>query len=113
MSEVDSVIVTVKLVGEGQSVVLFVRKAAIVPYLILEVADVSTRPVPTEVLRLGAVLAESEHTHSLVVETVWFCEVDDVEADLLVLLCVRYPKEVPLRVTVCVYIILKDQIVLI
>ena len=58
-------------------------------------------------------MAESEHTHALVVETVWLCEVDDVEADLLVLLGVGYPKEVPLRVTVGVDIILKDQVVLV
>ena len=50
MSEVNSVVVTVKLVGEGQSVVLLVRKTAIVPDLVLEVADVRTRPVPTEVI---------------------------------------------------------------
>ena len=49
----------------------------------------------------------------MVVKRVRLCKIQYVELHSMILPCVTYFEEVPLSVTVSVYIILEDQIVLI
>lgn len=114
MSEVDLVIIGVKCVSECQSVVSFVLKSvsgSLVFDVILIVANVRTNSMPASVVLFGELLAVRENTHALVVETIRFRQIDYVEPYFVAFLSVTDTEEIPLRMTVSVDVVLKDQII--
>lgn len=54
---------------------------------------------------------EAQNFHSVVVEGIWLCEVNDVESDFFALSSSTYSKEIPLRMAVGVDVVLQNQIV--
>jgi len=115
MSEVHLVIVTRKRVSECETVVaLYIPELAVVSFeVVLIVTDVGASAVPAYVLILPVVNAEAQHSHTEIVKTVWFCEIQNIESDLHIFASVPDFEEVPLRVTVSVDIVLQNKVVLI
>ena len=98
---------------ESQRVIAATKPIAFTLEAILVVADVLADAMPGELFwPISCRLREAEHAHAIVVEGVWLGEVQDVELDREILASVANFEEELLRVPVCVYIILKHQIVL-
>ena len=76
--------------------------------VILVVHDVAADAVPAQVLTFGFERAVSQYSHALIVETVWLEKVYNVETDRHAGLGVRNAKEIPLRVSIGVDVVLKD-----
>lgn len=81
--------------------------------IVLVVHDLSASSVPAYVLILALVRAVAEDSHSEIVKTVWFSQIQNIELDLHAFPSVINFEEVPLGVTVSVYIILQNQVILV
>ena len=108
MGEVHLVIVVLKLMGPGQRVVGAAESVALSLKVVQMVTDIGAHSVPRELLgAVARVLRERKDAHALVVERVGFGEVEDVEFDGVTAACVAYSEEEPLRVAVCVDVVLQ------
>lgn len=109
MSEVNGVIVIVKLDAKCQSVV---PPRCLPTKGVLVVAHVLACPLPAFAWDLGLGIRVHKGTHSVVVETVGLQQINDVKPVCPAFLCVRKPEVKPLivRLRICVW--LQDEVVL-
>ena len=109
MCKVNYVLLVLKSVRPRQSIII----ACVLPlHGVLIVANVSASSLPAFSL-LCCSLRVDKWTHSMVVQTVRFHQVDDVETIGFACFCVADPEIEPLGVSTCVVVWLKDQIVFI
>jgi len=115
MSEVHLIIVSRKRVSEWETVVAFyIPELTKISFeVVLIVTDVGASAVPAYVFILPVVNAEAQHSHTEIVKTIWFCEIQNIEFHLHIFACIPDFEEVPLRVTVSVDIVLQNKVVLI
>ena len=108
MRNVHSVSIVIKLHTESQGIVV----ASILSlHRVLVVADICTTSLPALPASLGFSLRVDDWPHPLIVETVRFHEVDDVESVGLPCFSVCYPEVIPLSVAPSVIVRLEDQVV--
>lgn len=99
---------------ESQRVVTTRKPIALALEAVLMIANIAADAVPTELLwPISRVLGEAEYAHSLVVERVWLGQVQDVEFDRVPIAGVADSEEEPLRMTVCIDVVLEHQVVLV
>lgn len=67
--------------------------------------------MPASAILLFELGRVTKYFHSVVVKRVVFRQIDDVKSYLMICLFVSYSKEVPLCVTICIYVVLQYQIV--
>lgn len=73
---------------------------------ILIVVNLLAAPVPAHPFVLLEFVREAQYLHSVVVERVWFGEIDNIEFDFFASLCIIEPEEVPLGVPIRIDVIL-------
>lgn len=78
---------------------------------VLIVVNVLTYSVPADSLYVLDFVWVAKDLHTKVVKWVSLREVDDVEADFHAFRGIAYSEEEPLRMSICVYVILKNQVV--
>lgn len=78
---------------------------------ILEIGNVGTVPVPTNVVSVSFLHRVEERLHPFVISGVWLHEVNYVESVILILPCILHLKVVPLSKAACPVIILQIKIV--
>jgi hypothetical protein len=116
VSKIHAVVIAVEGMGESQSVVLFVWETVavhLIADLVLVVADVGANAVPPRLVLLKQILTIRQYSHTLVIQTIRFSQIDYVEPDLLTFPRVRNPEKVPLCVTVGIDVVLENEVVLI
>ena len=106
MRKVLYVIIVFEYVRESERVVISGKAKVITLVLVLIVRNTIAYPVPAHSLLLLDFSRKWQDPHSVVVERVRLHEIDYIEAYLLTLGSISYSKEVPLRVTVRIYVIL-------
>lgn len=79
---------------------------------VLKVADVVAAPVPAQVLLLRLLYRVDDDLHAALVQARVLAQVHDVELALVPLESVRHLEEEPLRVPICINIVLNEQVVL-
>ena len=73
---------------------------------ILIVIDVLTYPVPAYTLDILNLAGIAKNLHTIVVEGVWLCQVDDIKSNFQPLLGIADSIEKPLCMSICIYIVL-------
>lgn len=110
VSKIHTIVIAVKRVGESKCIVFFVGETVavhLVSNVVLVVTNIAANSVPSCLFLLIQILTVGEHSHSLVVETVRFRQINYIKTDFLAFFCVRNSKEVPLSMTVGIDIILQ------
>ena len=78
------------------------------------VGDIFADAMPAQLVRaITRQLRKTKHSHALVVKRIWLGQVKNVEFDAEACACVADTEEEPLSVTVCVYVVLQYQVILI
>jgi len=113
MSEVALVFVTLKRVGERQRIVfLHVSKLPrLPPEIVLRVANIRSNSVPAPTFSFTVIGAVAKYFHSIVVQTVWLAQVQNIKTNFLARLSVTAAEKVPLSVAVRVDVVLKNQVI--
>ena len=82
-------------------------ESKIVPFeVVYWIVDVFTDTMPAHSLWFLDFGWKAENLHSVVVEWIWFHQINHIEFDFNAFRRISHSKEVPLGVTVCVYVIL-------
>ena len=115
MSEVYLIIIRQKCMSEWKTVVpSHVSELAGFSFeVVLLVNYISASSVPAYVLILPLICAVAEDSHTEIVKTIWLSQIQNIELDLHSFTCVLNFEEIPLGVTVSVYVILQNKVVLI
>jgi hypothetical protein len=113
MGKVHLVLIELKGVSERECVVVSGEPNVLLLVVVLEVGDICPKTMPAAILFLFGSRRKGQDPHSIIVQRVTFGEVENVELDCVALADVGYFEEVPLRVSICVDIILQEHIVLI
>ena len=107
------VIVMIKSMLKTQSKeILQQLGTAILLEAILKIVNALSNSVPSCTLRLLDLVAVAQYLHSVVVKGIGFGQVYNIDTYFHALGSVAHAEEVPLRVTVGVYVIGKDEVVL-
>ena len=112
MAEENLVVVVLKGVGKCKREVTRSVFAYFSFELIRKVCNILTDSVPTNTLRLFQFVRKAEHFHAIVVKRVWLCQIKHIKLDFLTLPRVPNSEEIPLSVSIRVYIVLQNQIIL-
>ena len=108
-----SIIIILKFVGKCKSVITsLVVSHMFSPVVILEIRDVFTTPEPTLTILFVILLRENQDLHTFIVQTFRFDVVKHVEFYPHSSSSVLYLIVKPLGVTLGVYVILQNEIVL-
>jgi hypothetical protein len=67
--------------------------------------------VPADAFALFYLVAETQDFHSVVVQWIWFGKVKNIEFYCMALGGVCTPEKVPLRISICVYVVLQNKVV--
>lgn len=113
MSEELLVIVMLESVGESEGEVGSEESALISLISISMIIDSFSDPMPSNTLLFLYFVAKTKDFHSIIVQGVRFGQVQDVEFYFLTLCCIGASEEIPLGVSIGVYVVLKHQVVLI
>jgi hypothetical protein len=105
--EVDLVVIVLESVGEAEGKVVLVVPVALSFVLIGVVVNILANPVPPHSLVLFVFIAETQNAHAVVVQRIRLIQVQNIESHLTVLSGIAYSKEVPLGVSIGIYVILK------
>jgi hypothetical protein len=111
MSNVTLIIVMHELDLPGEGVV---ESTSLLLQRVLEVTDVLTVTVPADSLALTSIcllLGVEQRLHSLIVRTLRFHQVDDVELVSNVFLDILYPEVEPLRVVSGIVVVFQYQVI--
>lgn len=73
----------------------------------LEISNVEAVSLPADLILFGVHNRVDQWPHALTICRVWLHEIDHVESVCLILLCILYPKVIPLAESLCPIIILK------
>jgi hypothetical protein len=81
--------------------------------IVLVIFDVLSNPMPSDPLSVLDRIGIVEDFHSIVIERVRFCKINDIKLHFSVLSGITNSEEKPLGMTVCIDIILKHEIIFI
>lgn len=108
MGEELLVVLVTKYVVKCQTVEVPGKSLPISLEVILVVVDVLTNTVPSDILFVLDLIGEVQNLHTVVVKRIWFCQIYNIEPDLLILAVARNPEEKPLGMPICIYVILQN-----
>lgn len=106
------VVIVFEGVRESEGVVVPLEAKVVTLIVVHVIIDVFADTVPANAILLLDFLREGKDLHSVVVERIWFHQIQHVELHSHTLCGIANSKKVPLRVPVGVYVILQNQIVL-
>ena len=109
----DIVIILVSVL-ECQAIILFAKRVLwLLFYAVLVVFDIITGLEPTNLLFLSTLLRVDRNLHPKVEQTIRLGEVEDVEADCLTSTCIHRAEVEPLRMALCVDVVLHEEVILV
>ena len=106
VAEEDMVIIVLEGMGKSESEVGADEPIIVSSVLVSEVIDILTDSVPSYTFSVFKFIAKAKDFHAIVVKTIRFCQIKHVELDFLTSSSVTDPEEVPLRMSICVDVIL-------
>lgn len=99
MSESKSIISLVRVYTKARSSYLIFDVVLVIFY-------VRSNSMPTDIIRLSEILAETRHFHTEIVQAVWFSKINYVEPNLAPFFSITNSKKEPLCMAVRVDIVL-------
>ena len=106
VAEEDMVIIVLEGMSKSESEVGADEPIIVSSVLVSEVIDILTDSVPSYTFSVFKFIAKAKDFHAVVVKTIRFCQIKHVELDFLTSSSVTDPEEVPLRMSICVDVIL-------
>ena len=101
------IVVILKRVSEREGVIATEESAHIPLVIIGVVVDLFANPVPPSAFLLLLLVGEAQDFHAVIVEGVWFRQIQNVELYFLALRGVRATEEIPLSISIGVYVVLE------
>ena len=106
MREIDLVFIILEGMSKSESIVVACKTHVLFFIVVLKVRDISANTMPTKVLFFLSSNWKREDPHAVIIKWITLRKIIDVEFNLIMLVSVTHPKEVPLSMSVGVNIVL-------
>lgn len=112
MRKILDIVVVLEGVRKSECVVATLEPKIVTLVIVHVVVYVIADTMPADTLRLLDFRGKGKDLHSVVVKRIWFHQIQHIEFNFHTFRGVTDSEEVPLCVTIGIYVILQDQIVL-